>query len=78
MFKAGVDGACAEDLAKLVEANLFANVELDQDEHGAAERRIRRLGGYQCGQGLGGNLAYDWGGDCGFTVHDAGALKFAG
>jgi hypothetical protein len=32
VFEAGVDGACAQDLAKLVEANLFADVELDQDQ----------------------------------------------
>src|SRR5258708_23932497 len=33
VLEAGISSACAEDLPELVEANLFADVELDQDEH---------------------------------------------
>jgi hypothetical protein len=56
-------------LAKVVEANLFANVELDQDQDRAAEGSFLGIGGYQSGQGFGGDLAYGWGGD-GFMIHE--------
>ena len=37
VFEAGVDGAGAEDVAQLVKANLFADVELDHDQNRAAK-----------------------------------------
>ena len=39
MLEAGLGGAGSEDVAELVEADLFADVELDQDQDGAAEGR---------------------------------------
>ena len=73
VLEAGIGGAGTQDLAQLVEANLLANVELDKNQHGAGQGGVRRLGRHQSGQGLGGNLAYDRGGDSGFAVHDVGA-----
>jgi hypothetical protein len=37
MLEAGFGGAGAEDLAELVEADFFADVELDQDQDRAAQ-----------------------------------------
>ena len=37
-FETGLGGAGSDDLAEGVEADLFADVELDQDQDGAAER----------------------------------------
>jgi hypothetical protein len=54
-------------LAKLVEADFFANVKLDQNEHGAAERGVCSLGRDQGGQGFSRNFADR---DCGFMVHE--------
>ncbi len=39
LFEAGVGSAGSEDVAEDVELNFFADVELDQDEDGTAERR---------------------------------------
>jgi hypothetical protein len=57
VFEAGIGSARAEDLAELVEANLFAYVELDQDQDRAAEGSVGGFGGHQSGQGLGGDFA---------------------
>src|SRR6266849_9273601 len=62
-------------LSELVEANIFADVELDQDEHGAAQGSVRGLGGDEGGQGLGRDFAYRWGGDCEFAIHEP-SLRF--
>ena len=43
MLEAGLlHGTGAEDLAQLVEPDLFANVELDQDENRTVQRRLDR------------------------------------
>ena len=78
MLEASIGGAGSEDLAKLVEANLFANVELDQDQDRAGQESVWRLGGYQSGEGLGWHLAYGRGGDGGFTIHNFCAQEFVG
>src|ERR1700679_3085231 len=39
LLEAGLGGAGSEDVAENVEANLFADVELNQDQDGAAEGR---------------------------------------
>ena len=57
VLEAGIGGAGAEDLAELVEANLFADVELDQNQDRAGQGGVGRLGRHQSGQGFGGNFA---------------------
>ena len=56
VFEAGIGGAGAEDLAQLVETNLLANIELDQDQHRAAQGGVRRLERDEGGQRLGWNF----------------------
>jgi hypothetical protein len=45
------EGAGAEDLTQLVEADLFANVELDQNEDRPAQRGLCRLPRHALGLG---------------------------
>ncbi len=70
VLKAGVNGARAEDVAKLVEANLFADIELDHYQDGAAEGRVREFDGDQGRKRLVGNFADGRRGDNGFAIHD--------
>ena len=69
LLEAGFGRAGAEDLAEFVEADLFADVELDEDQDGAAQRglRLRRL------LQLGGDVACETSrsGDrgCEFAIH---------
>jgi hypothetical protein len=72
VFEAGIGGAGSKDLAELVKANFFANIELNQHQHRTAEGGIRRLGGNQRGQRFGGDLTYGWSGDGEFIIHDSG------
>jgi hypothetical protein len=47
-------------VAEFVEANFFADVELNQNQDGAAEWGAGRLGRDQSGQGFYGNFADGW------------------
>ena len=71
VFETGIDGAGAEDLPKLVEANLFADVELDQDQHGSTQGGVRRLNRHKGRQGLGRHFANGRYRDCSFEIHTA-------
>jgi len=57
-------------VAKLVEANLLADVELDHYQNGAAEGCVRKFDGDQGRERLVGNFADGWRGDNGFAIHD--------
>ena len=69
VLEAGIDGARAEDAAKIVEADLLADIELDHDKNGAAEGSVVRSGRDERRQGLGGNFANGGRRDCGFVLH---------
>ena len=64
VLEAGFGGAGAEDLAQFVEADLFADVELDQDEDGAAQRVLAPA---SIAADLGGEVVGDDG--CRFAIH---------
>jgi hypothetical protein len=43
VLEAGLfQSACTKDLTQLIEPDFFANVKLDEDEDGAAQRRLNR------------------------------------
>src|ERR1700722_3370641 len=49
VLEAGIDGTSAEDAAKPVEANLFADVELNHDQNGPTKGCVVRFGRDQRG-----------------------------
>ena len=78
MLKAGVDGARAEDSAKFIEPNFFANVELDQHQDGAAQLSARGgLAATRVGRASAGTLPIGWRGDCGFMIHTSAIAEFS-
>src|SRR5208337_585867 len=57
MFEAGIDGARPKNTAKLIEANLFTDVKLDQNQDRTAQWRLGRLRRHESRQSLGGYFA---------------------
>src|SRR5271157_1532383 len=72
MLEAGVGRARAEDFAQLVEPNLLADVELDQNQHRAAQGRSRRRLRL-FGRSLGGGIAERRG--CEFAIHENAVVR---